>query len=381
MRTIGVLLWKPGISENGIGNKPLRFQARTLREKEAAAPPLHRILCLRPDGIGDMVCCLPALESLRAAYPAAHLAVLAGPRNEELLREHPAVDRTLVADLRGRDGTPWPLWRLGRRLRRERFDAVFAFRTETRTHYLAWATQAPYRVGYADKPMGRWLTHALTGGHRRGTFHEIERNLALLELLAIPTTRRQPRLFLTTAERLEARQWLREHEIAEEDFLIGIHPGASTPDRCYPEERYAWTVARLQEREALKGRLVVLAFEGPADQAPVERLIQALKAEGVPYRRARTGGLRQMMALMAACRLVLANDSGPMHVAAALEVPFVAVFGPGDHLRWMPPGEHGRMVRPVDPQERDLRTIPATRILEAVEELILWIKDRSESSS
>jgi len=320
-----------------------------------------------------MVCATPAFASLAEAFPDATLTVLASPLNAPLLLGNPHVDEVLLYEPKGRDRSFVRRWQVLREIRRRRFDLVIAMRTAWDTHLLTALSGARYRVGYGDKPFGRTLTHRLVGGHGRGRFHEVDRNLNLLDVLGVPRATRRPRLYLREEEREFAERWLRDRKVAEA-FLLGIHVGASTDDRCYPEVRYA---------EAANALLAdchqpacVLVFGGPGDDARVESLRRALtfRNEG-----ATSLSIRELMALMARCALMFVNDSGPMHMAAALDVPFVAVFGPGDYVRWMPENPTARLVRP-DPNragalpprkgQSSVLEIPVSWVIEAGRSLL-----------
>ena len=168
---------------------------------------------------------------------------------------------------------------------------------------------------------------------------------------------------MTDGERAYAQQWLIERGLDDAGPLIGVHPGASAPDRCYPESRYADALSVLADE--FGGH--VLLFGSPSDAKRVSAIEKALR---VPFTRTDGIALREMMALMSRCRLILANDSGPMHIANALNTPTVCVFGPGDHIRWMPPRPNAVMVRPDSPTETRVSTIPTEHLIDAGRQLL-----------
>lgn len=334
---------------------------------------VRRILCIRPDGLGDMICATPVFACLDEAFPEASLSVLASPLNAPLLVGNPHVDEVVLYEPKGKDRS-WPRrLRTLREIQRRQFDLVLAMRTSWDSHLFAGLSGARYRVGYAEKPFGSMLTHRLVGGHRRGQFHEVDRNLNLLDVLGVPRKTRKPRLYLLDKEKQFAEEWLQKRSCAE-GALWGVHAGASTGDRCYPEDRYAEALNLLAEGVSFPVR--VLVFGGPGDEERVAVLCRELK---MPYEKATGLTVRELMALMARCRLMLVNDSGPMHIAAGLDVPLVALFGPGDHVRWMPENENTRLLRP-DPcrpgalppvaGRSNLYEIPATWVVEAARSLV-----------
>jgi heptosyltransferase-2 len=295
-----------------------------------------------------------------------------------LVEANPDVSEVHLYDPRGRHRSWTRRIALGWTLRRRGFDVAFAFRTSADAHLLAAMSGARYRVGYAEKPLGRLLTHRLLGGHWRGAFHEVDRNLRLLDAIRIPAATRRTCIRLTPDEREWARDWLDAHRLRDE-LLLGVHVGASTPDRQYPAERMAHAASVLAAELGSRSRVVV--FGGPADEAPLRGLLAALAVQGEA---AWPLSLRQMAALFSQCALLLVNDSGPMHVGAALDVPLVALFGPGDHVRWMPENATARLVRPdrsrpgtlpSRPGQSSVHEVPVEWVIEAGRSLLVGACD------
>lgn len=313
-----------------------------VRHPPAGAHTIERILCIRPDGLGDMVCALPTFAALRDAYPATHIAVLASPLNAPIIESDRNVSQTIIYDRRGRDRGARGLAALAWRLRRERYDAVVAMRTATYANVVAAASGAGRRVGYAGKPGSRWLTHAIAGGHVRGSEHEIIRNARLVDAVGATSADADPVVRLTDGEGAWASEWLESNGFEDAGAAVGVHPGASTSDKRYPEDRYGRAASEVCD-EVGEGAARVIVFGGSRDSARVEAVIAAARGSAV---RADALPLRRMMALMAQVDVMLVNDSGPMHIAAALGVPLVAVFGPSDHVRWMPRAETAILVAP-----------------------------------
>lgn len=318
-----------------------------------------------------MVCATPAFACLADAFPDASLTILASPLNAPLLVGNPHVAETLLYEPKGRDRSPARRFYIFREVRRRRFDLVVVMRTAWDTHLLAALSGARYRAGYADKRFGRALTHRLVGGHVRGRFHEVDRNLNLLDALGVQRVTRTPRLYLLDEERQSAEAWLRARGCAE-PLLLGVHVGASTPDRCYPESRYAAAANALIGELRRPAR--VLVFGGPGDD---ERVATVRRGLNFPNEGVTRLSIRELMALMARCALMLVNDSGPMHIAAALNVPLVALFGPGDHVRWMPENSNARLVRPD--ANRPLALPPKPGHSNLVEIPVAWVVEAGRS--
>jgi heptosyltransferase-2 len=134
------------------------------------------------------------------------------------------------------------------------------------------------------------------------------------------------------------RQLLTDWGIAPNDFLVGIHPGGSSFDKRWPEENYAQVADALVQEYGAK----ILILRGP-DEAELERNLQStVQSKSIGYA---PGSIRELAALIKRCNLFVCNDSGPMHIAAALDVPTVAIFGPTDHVAWKPLSDAATIVR------------------------------------
>ncbi len=336
----------------------------------------RRILLIRSDRLGDMVCALPAIDALRAARPDAKIDLLASPLNAQLAEGRPSVSEILL------DGGE-PLPRLIRRLRSRRYDAVFALQSCARTHLIAGLSGARERFGYTGKPLHRLLTRTLPGGGPDEAIHETERNLRLVETAGVQPSNRIPRLTLNEQEHAFAERWLQKRGLETNAALIGAHPGASDPTRQYPVERFAFAADALVKRA---DGAALIAFAGPADIAEARRFVEAAATRAEI---AQNMSIREAAALMSRCRLLFVNASGPMHIAGALSVPLVAVFGPTDPRRWAPVGSVNRVVEPsalnenASPRQRRRQT-RARRIedvkAEAVAEAGISLYEQTESA-
>ena len=290
------------------------------------------VLVLEPWHIGDVVLATAFLDALRSALPDAKITVLGKSHAEELLRHSGLVDEMLVFDLpwTAKDGKYNPrryereaIRKLISRLRAARFDLTIDARMDLRSNLLTWLTKAPMRVGYAFGGGSFFLTHAVAASPDRA--HKVDDWLALMppiEALAPKgspdQTRRhfKPLLRVTDEERKTAERTLQRLGFAAGEKIIGIHGGASDPRRMWPMSSYFSVVRQLEEKYGVR---TLLFLEPDASET-------ASKFEGVAI----NTSLREMMALFSCCSVILCNDSGPMHIADALDVSVVAVFLTGN---------------------------------------------------
>ncbi|MCZ6677330.1 MAG: lipopolysaccharide heptosyltransferase II [Candidatus Poribacteria bacterium] len=301
-------------------------------------PNIRKILIIRNDGIGDLLNSTPAIALLRQNYPDAEITVLAQPLNAPILIGNPDVDRIRVFDREGEHRRLWARFRFYRSLRREKYDLVVAMRTASWPNFVAFLSGAPYRLGRYHKRFKCTLTHTWRGMYEKGHVHEVDRNFDLVRLVCEGKGHRRLVLNLLDDELAKAKGQLAAWGIAPQDFLVGIHPGGSSFDKRWPERNYARVADTLVNEHGAK----VLILRGP-EEAELERNLQkAMRADSIAFA---PKSIRELAALINVCNLFVCNDSGPMHIAAALDVPTVAIFGPTDHVAWKPLSDEATLVR------------------------------------
>ena len=316
---------------------------RAFRRKASAPRLVESALVIEPWNLGDVVLATPILAALRARYPRARISLLAQSHARELLEGSGLVDDFIVAQL------PWTAqkgkYRLNPRvlrnlravvgiLRKRQFDLVLDSRMDIRSNILAAMTGAPYRLGY-DIGGGGWLlTHTLPSD--RDNSHKIDDWIALLDLLGgAPSLanagRPLPTLVVTEEERSQARKKLAEAGAKARPF-IAYHPGGSHPGKRWPRQNLEDLMRDLST--SLEGSHIV--FLGPQEKDSSEWPPNAIVFQEP---------LRELMALMTCCDVLVCNDSGPMHVADALGVPVVAIFEIGNPQWFGPSGPRARVIR------------------------------------
>ena len=272
---------------------------------------------------------LPALRAIRVRWPDAELVILARPWVADLYRDQACADRLFVYDHRGLHRGFFGRERLIRELRSERFDAAVLLQNAFEAAWLVWRARIPERIGYARDGRSWLLTRAVTVP-RRG---EIQRHQSYyyLELLRragwverVPVvdsiTLRVPENTLRSAE--------------EKLFAAGARPGA-TRIALAPGAAYGSAKCWLPERyAALADALIgdadadVILFGAPQERDMAGRIARSMQRRAINLAGATSIG--ELPALLRACRLFVGNDSGAMHVAAAVGLPVIGIFGPTD---------------------------------------------------
>ena len=281
------------------------------------------ILIRATNWVGDAVMSLPALRAIRARYPGAHIAILAKPAVADLYAGESSVDEVI------RYTQPSP-GRVARELRPRGFDCAILLQNAFEAAWIAWRARIPNRIGY-DRDGRRWLLTRPVTPPKRGEIPRHER-FYYLELL------RRAGLI----DSLPESQMIRiEKAGAKQDSVIGVSPGAAYggAKRWLPE-RFAEAAGKLA---AARGASIAL-FGSPSERSACEQIAQLLNGHRVTNHAGQTT-LAQFIDLAGRCELFLTNDSGAMHIASALGVPTVAVFGATDDAATGPTGPQAAVVR------------------------------------
>lgn len=369
--------------------RPLTWFSRGYPDEDLSR--VKSILVFDSAHLGDIVNLTPFLRSLRERFPNARLAFLGQPRIEPLLRGQRLADELIpirvpwaVHSTLWRRYNPfsllWPAfaWQLIR-LRKRHFDLAFTSgRSDLRHNFALWLTGARRRVGYGYAGGGFLLTDEVLPDLSRP--HSTDLALRFLQHLEIPVTRASPLLNVPEEDQYIAKKILSECGVAPEDFLVGIHAGTRWPARQWGEEKFRELARQIVERYGGK----IIWFSDPAERRNIPRGPNIFPVS-LP--------LGQFLAVLTHCRLLVCNEGGPMHMAAGLGLPVVAIFGPTQPEWFGPRGDEHRVVIRRDVWCRPcadhclfgepycLRLIPVEQVMEAVAEVIESLSLASTNSS
>jgi lipopolysaccharide heptosyltransferase I len=296
----------------------------------------ERIALVKLSSLGDVVHALPVAATLKAARPETRLTWIVERREAALLRGHPALDEVIVVDTRG--------WRRARRpgavraalgemrTLRRRLAALGAgvavdLQGLIKSGAIALATRAPLRIGFprgwGREPLGALFTnrHVMPPASAR---HVVEQYLALLGPLGVSERRLQ--IHLPSAPAAEARieDWLASAGLKPQRRLVVINPGAGRADKRWPVARFAELAARLGHDA---GAHVVVAW-GPGEESAARAIVDGAGAAGPRALLAPPTDLHELLALLRRASVMVAADTGPLHLAAALGTPCVGLYGP-----------------------------------------------------
>ena len=279
---------------------------------------IKNILVFSFSFIGDATLSTAVIAPLRRHFPDAQISFLVGPRAFQLLAGDPGIDHVLVYDNRGNHAGWKGKCRLVGSLRSRRFDLVINLRDSLWSRF----------VGGAHWGMAR----------RSSEIHAADRYLEVLRWHGVDTVGAQPQLQFTDQEIVDRDKFLSENNIERNRPIVAIHPGGNWRYKLWQPTNFARIADLLYDRWNAQ----IMLFAGPDESSLQAQVAESLTLDPVVVK---NRSLRQVAALIEACDVYLGNDTGPMHIAAAVGASVVAVFGSTNHYRSGPYGEEHIVVR------------------------------------
>jgi len=302
---------------------------------------IRRILIRPSNWVGDVVMNIPTIEAVRENFPESTISVVARPWVTPLLENHPAVDQVLPFR-KGNDHLSriFEIIRVAGRIRRKEFDLAILLQNAFEAAFLTYLGGINLRVGYNTDRRGFLLSHAVIRDNEVLSLHQVEYYLYILRSMGWDAKSTDPRVFVADSDKKAIESVLAAAGIGRDHALIGLSPGAVFgPAKQWPAERFAAIGDWAAQRWGAKA--VVMGSEGDQD---ICTEVNELMKHGSLNLCARTT-LGEVMALIQRCHYFVTNDSGLMHIGAALHVPMVAIFGSTDPIATGPRSRNARIVR------------------------------------
>jgi heptosyltransferase-2 len=336
----------------------------------------QRILAICLSHLGDLVLLTPLFGNLRLRYPKAHIAVLCKSAVADIPRDHPAVDEVITYEAR---------WILGptshraglldtvkliRELRAGSYDLLVVCYDHPMDRILGLCTGIPTQVSLDGREAQQRKTPA-DGAQVR---HRVEHAFDLLRALEVPIVDSAPSIGLPAADVAWVDEWLMEQGLIGKSIL-GVHPGAGGPEKRWPAERFVRVAQKLSGTYGCK----VVVTGGPVDAEAVQDFMRNLGREAAQAPTNLT--VARLCALIQRFTILLCNDCGPMHIAAALRVPVIAVFGPSSPRLWGPyPPDPRHIV--VVARDAKVESVTSDEVLAAINcsPLPVWLGEKSTAT-
>ena len=296
-----------------------------------------RIIIVRMDRIGDVVLSTPAIQAVRDAYPDSRIAVLVRPYAREVVDGNPYVDEVITYDESGREKSLFGKIRFIADLKNKKFDLAIILHPKNSSHILAYLAGIPKRLGY-DKKSGIFLTKKIPHTKQYGLKHEIDYTLGLLRYIGIESSDKSLHMPVNRPSEERIKSLFDKNGISQNDPVITIHPAASCRSRRWALERFAKASDALAEKYDAK----IVIISGPGDDKMMGDTVAALmKSEALNL--AGKTSISDLASILRRSKLLISNDSGPVHISCAVGTPVISIFGRKDRglspERWGPVGK------------------------------------------
>ncbi|MDD3275001.1 MAG: lipopolysaccharide heptosyltransferase II, partial [Candidatus Omnitrophica bacterium] len=299
-----------------------------------------KILVIKLSSLGDVILSTAALRAIREKFPRPSYKVsfLVGEEAKDILLRCPYIDELLVCDPKNKDKGLRGLWQVGRVLRKKSFDFVIDLQNNRFSHILAYLSGSTGRYGYHNKKLSFLLNHAVE--NRDPLTDPVSHQFRILKNLGIDLLDNSLELWPSKEDEEKVEEMLNAHWLSQAQKIVGINISASKrwETKTWPME---YLICLCEELGLKDIRVIITGTE--EDQATAGMLINSLKNTKVINACGKTS-INELAALIRRCQVFISADSSPLHVASAVGTPFIALFGPTDARRHLPPGKNYRVI-------------------------------------
>lgn len=302
---------------------------------------INNILIRSTNWVGDAVMTLPALEAVRENFQSASITVLARPWVAQVFENHPAVNNILIYNRHdGLKTNVSEFFHITNLVRKNRYDLTVLFQNAFEAALIAYLGGVKSRLGFDSDGRGFLLTHRIKRTNEIFGVHQVEYYLSILKAAGLEAESRTPVLYLSKKDIAKAENMLQLQGISKNDFILGISPGAIFGNaKRWPVERFAKIGDWASERWGAK-----VSILGSGKEKNIgNKMAGIMRNKAVDFCGATSLG--EAMGIIGRCNLFVTNDSGLMHISAALGVPTLAIFGSTDHVATGPRGLKTRIIR------------------------------------
>ncbi|MBO5911366.1 MAG: lipopolysaccharide heptosyltransferase II [Elusimicrobiaceae bacterium] len=306
------------------------------RHTETLGKKINKIGIFQTSFIGDSVLTTPLIKKTKKLFPDTQIVVITRPQTEDIFKPLPEVSEVILNDKRGWNKIAG-VWKTARAIKKSGIDILLVPHRSFRSARIAWLSGVPIRIGFTSSE--GWFLYTKTVPFS-WMIHDAERNLSLLQGIAKEQFggEKLSMSFTPSAEENVARL-LKDFNL-EGKKLVGVHAGSAWPTKCWPIEYFVELISKLQTELGVQ---VVLVGGGKQDTDLGEKICQLAKGHAASL--CGKTSLADLMALMKHLSLFITNDSGPMHIATAFDVPTLAIFGPTTReLGFFPYGQGHRVM-------------------------------------
>jgi ADP-heptose:LPS heptosyltransferase len=333
---------------------------------------IKRILIIRNDNIGDLICTTPAIQAIRKKFKNAVISILVNRYNKDIIEGSGIADECFVYDKlkHGRHKSRLSAWleiyRTFSKIRKREFDLVISCRSSYSPSVarMAYFTGARWRLGYVpQKGMLPRFFYNIPVVAEKKPLHEVDKVYRLVASLGIENDNEGLAINIPEAEKNRAWGFLKENSVKKDDYLAAIHISSRRPENIWPIERFIKIINFLISKGI---KIVVLWMPGdeanpmhPGDDKKAESIKEKVRGDVILYK---TESVKELIGELSLCKLVICLDGGAMHIAAALKIPVIALFGSTDLVAWGPYGKGHTVIK----KENGIESISAKDVMDVI---------------
>jgi len=316
---------------------------KTYKKDDLSDSSIKKILVIRLDRIGDMVMTTPIFRALKENWPDVQITVLTNPVNKNIVINNPFIDCILVYDRENEHKSFNSRLTFFRSIREREFDLVIDpyLDYELKTSFITRFVGNRFRLGFEFAGRGIFYNiryHPNVFPLSAEKRHMIDYYLDLVTCLGVDTKKRQPEIFLSSDEKEKAYKLLEKAGVNPENRIIGIHPGGHYESQRWPIREFA----AISDYLITSNGIQVILFAGREEK----QLMSEFKNYAVKTPIFLNDlSLREFVSTLSHCSLFLCNNSGPLHIATALNIPTVSTMGPSIPYHWWPRGNNHIVLR------------------------------------
>lgn len=306
-----------------------------LRKINFSKESTRRVLVIALNRIGDAVVSIPTFRAIKESIPHSQLTVFVASYVKEILERIPDIDSIITHD----KGLSFlKKVKMMRELSGQRFDLAVDLTCDytLASAFLTCLSGAKYKVGYNIHRRAFLLNKPVK--YERKPVHVIDEILNIVRSLGVGTQDKSLRISASPESIQTIWSFLLKANVREKDLLIGIHPGGYYPTQLWPEERFAAVADEVMDKYGAK----VVLIGGSKEEAVLQRIKNIMRNKPLIFL---NPPLRDLLALIQSCHLLVCNNSGPLHMAVALDTPTVSTMGPTIPERWRPHGQGHIVIR------------------------------------
>jgi ADP-heptose:LPS heptosyltransferase len=282
----------------------------------------ERVLVIRTDRMGDVILSLPVLTALKESFPGVHVAMLLRPYTAGLVEGYPDVDEILLFEEPKNWKSLWRIRQWARWLQRHHFDTVLCLHPKPLLALMCYLAQIPHRVGTGYRAYSFLFNQKIYHHRKSGARHELEFNLDLSEKIGATLKKVTFKIPIPPPAHAAAERFLNENKISNQEKWVILHPGSGGSAKDWPLEKFVALSDRLQSEAGVK-----TIFTGGPDDAELLQQVMA-HARFKPALWFGKSGLKELAALIRRASLFIANSTGPLHLAVALETRVIGFYCP-----------------------------------------------------